>query len=75
MDPTEHQEPSYFAAVAEAYDRLQPIIAGPSYGQGLERIVDLVPFDPADVFDFVELGCGTAELSLRVLQRFPQGAH
>ena len=66
--PTESGE--YFAAVAESYDRLQPILS-PPYSKGLEMMVDLVPFDPNDTFKFVELGCGTAEPTARVLERFP----
>jgi len=34
-------------------------------------IVDLIPFEPDDAFEFVELGCGTAEPAIRVLQHFP----
>ena len=33
-------------------------------------IVDLIPFDPDDSFEFVELGCGTAEPTARVLEHF-----
>lgn len=66
--PTESGE--YFAAVAESYDRLQPILS-PPYSKGLEMMVDLIPFDPNDTFKFVELGCGTAEPTARVLERFP----
>ena len=62
---------AYFASVAETYDRLQPIVAGPSYDVGLGIMVDLVPYDRDDVFRFVELGCGTATLTCRVLDRFP----
>jgi len=65
-------ESSYFATVAETYDRLQPVIAGRSYGEGLAMIPELIPFDPEEAFLFVELGCGTAEPSLRILQRFPR---
>lgn len=61
----------YFASVAESYDRLQPVLS-PPYETGLEMIVDLIPFDPEEAFEFVDLGCGTAEPSLRVLQHFPQ---
>ena len=68
-DSTEEQR--YFEAVAESYDRLQPILAGPSYSRGLDMIVELIPFDQGDAFEFVELGCGTAEPSTRVLKRFP----
>jgi len=34
-------------------------------------IVDLIPFEPDDTFEFVELGCGTAEPTVRVLEYFP----
>jgi len=61
----------YFASVAATYDRLQPIIAGPSYDIGLAMMVNLVPYDSGDVFQFVELGCGTATLTCCVLDRFP----
>ena len=43
--PTESGE--YFAAVAESYDRLQPILS-PPYSKGLEIMVDLIPLDPND---------------------------
>ena len=42
---------AYFVAVAESYDRLQPILS-PPYSKGLEMIVDLIPFDPNDTFKF-----------------------
>ena len=61
---------SYFAAVAESYDLLQPVLS-PPYEKGLEMIVDLIPFDREETFEFVDLGCGTAEPSLRVLRHFP----
>ena len=61
---------SYFATVAESYDRLQPVLS-PPYEKGLVMIVDLIPFDPEDAFEFVDLGCGTAEPTARVLQHFP----
>jgi len=35
-------------------------------------IVELIPFGQDDAFEFVELGCGTAEPTMRVLQHFPQ---
>ena len=60
----------YFATVADSYDRLQPILAGPSYSMGLDMIVELLPHDWDATFGFVELGCGTAEPTMRVLQRF-----
>jgi ubiquinone/menaquinone biosynthesis C-methylase UbiE len=62
----------YFAAVAQSYDRLQPVIAGPSYAAGLEFMVNLVPHGEGNDFRFVELGCGTATLTSDVLAKFPQ---
>jgi len=64
------EDDRYFAAVAESYDRLQPVLS-PPYEKGLGMIVDLIPFDPEETFEFVDLGCGTAEPALRVLQHFP----
>ena len=60
---------SYFATTADSYDRLQPVLS-PPYSKGLDMIVDLIPFDPDDSFEFVELGCGTAEPTARVLEHF-----
>ena len=65
------EDDRYFAAVAESYDRLQPVLS-PPYEKGLEMIVDLIPFDPEETLELVDLGCGTAEPALRVLQHFPQ---
>jgi len=62
---------AYFASVAGSYDRLQPIVAGPSYEAGLAFILEFLPQEPDDAFTCVELGCGTATLSDRVLTRFP----
>jgi len=33
-------------------------------------LVELIPFDADDAFEFVDLGCGTAEPSKRVLEHF-----
>ncbi|MDE2812669.1 MAG: class I SAM-dependent methyltransferase [Gemmatimonadota bacterium] len=60
---------SYFATVADSYDRLQPVLS-PPYSKGLEMIVNLIPFDADDAFEFVDLGCGTAEPTVRVLEHF-----
>ena len=60
---------SYFANVAESYDRVQRVLS-PPYARGLETIVDLIPFEPGEPFEFVDLGCGTAEPTSRVLERF-----
>ena len=49
---------SYFAEIAASYDRVQSVLS-PPYERGLEMIVELVPFDPDEPFDFVDLGCGT----------------
>ena len=60
---------SYFANIAESYDRIQRVLS-PPYARGLEMIVDLIPFDLGEPFEFVDLGCGTAEPTARVLYRF-----
>lgn len=62
---------AYFAAIAESYDRLQPVVAGPAYQAGLDLMLDLIPHEPDDAFTCVELGCGTAALTKAVLERFP----
>jgi ubiquinone/menaquinone biosynthesis C-methylase UbiE len=62
----------YFAAIAESYDRLQPVVAGPGYEAGLEFALKLVPYSDDDAFTMVELGCGTASLTSAVLSRFAQ---
>jgi trans-aconitate methyltransferase len=73
-EPSFDDSRAYFAAIAESYDRLQPVIAGPSYQAGLAFVLDLVPREPDDAFAAVELGCGTAELTRRVLDRFPHAS-
>lgn len=60
---------SYFAAIAASYDRVQSVLS-PPYARGIEMIVELTPFDSDEPFEFVDLGCGTAEPSARVLERF-----
>jgi len=62
---------AYFAAIAETYDRLQPVIAGPGYRAGLDFVLRLIPHEPDDAFVCVELGCGTAVVTEAVLERFP----
>lgn len=62
---------AYFAVVADTYDRLHPVLAGPAYNLGLNMIVDLIPHDPLDEFTCVDLGCGTAECAHRILAHFP----
>ena len=69
MDYSSKECCGYFATVAESYDRLQPILS-PPYSKGLDMIVDLIPFYPNDPFEFVELGCGTAEPTVRILEHF-----
>ncbi|MDE3000481.1 MAG: methyltransferase domain-containing protein [Gemmatimonadota bacterium] len=60
---------SYFAEIAASYDRVQSVLS-PPYERGLEMIVELIPFDTDEPFEFVDLGCGTAEPTARALQRF-----
>jgi len=62
---------AYFAAIAESYDRLQPVVAGPGYQAGLDFVLKLVPHDEGEAFTAVELGCGTASLTAAILDRFP----
>ena len=69
MDSSLPEWRSYFATIADSYDRLQPVLS-PPYGKGLDMIVDLIPFDADDAFEFVDLGCGTAEPTVRVLEHF-----
>ena len=69
MDSSLPEWRSYFATIADSYDRLQPVLS-PPYSKGLDMIVDLVPFDADDTFEFVDLGCGTAEPTVRMLEHF-----
>ena len=69
MDSSLPEWRSYFATIADSYDRLQPVLS-PPYSRGLEMIVDMIPFDADDAFEFVDLGCGTAEPTVRVLEHF-----
>jgi tRNA (cmo5U34)-methyltransferase len=62
---------AYFAAIAQTYDRLQPVIAGPSYQAGLDFVLRLFPHEAGEKFVCVELGCGTAALTARVLEQYP----
>ena len=73
MDSSLPEWRSYFATIADSYDRLQPVLS-PPYSRGLDMIVALIPFDPDDSFEFVELGCGTAEPTVRVLEHFRQAS-
>ena len=69
MDSSLPKWRSYFATIADSYDRLQPVLS-PPYSRGLDMLVDMIPFDTDDVFEFVDLGCGTAEPTMRVLECF-----
>ena len=70
-EPSFEDNRAYFAAIAETYDRLQPVVAGPGYQAGLDFALKLVPRDEAEAFTAVELGCGTASLTAAILDRFP----
>lgn len=69
MCDASHNGFSYFAEIAASYDRVQSVLS-PPYERGLEMIVELIPVNPDARFDFVDLGCGTAEPTARVLERF-----
>ena len=62
---------AYFASIADTYERLQPVVAGPGYRAGLDFVLDLIPHQTEDAFVSVELGCGTAALTKMLLDRFP----
>jgi ubiquinone/menaquinone biosynthesis C-methylase UbiE len=62
---------TYFATIADSYDRMQPILAGPGYKRGLAMVVDLFPKHEHDKFMTLELGCGTGTLTRSILERFP----
>ena len=53
------------------YDRVQPVVAGPTYEPALEAMVELVPYPTDRAVRFTELGCGTGGLTRRLLERFP----
>ena len=69
MDSSLPEPRSYFATTADSYDRLQPVLS-PPYSRGLDMLVDLIPFAAEESFEFVDLGCGTAEPTKRVLEHF-----
>ncbi|MBT3274456.1 MAG: class I SAM-dependent methyltransferase [Spirochaetales bacterium] len=64
------KEDTYFGTVAEHYDGLQPIIAGPHYATGIDTIIKLIPYGPGAVFAVVELGCGTATIAEKILSTY-----
>ncbi len=69
MDSSLSEWRSYFATIADSYDRLQPVLS-PPYSRGLDMIVELIPFAADATFEFVDLGCGTAEPTVRMLEHF-----
>ena len=73
MDSSLPECRSYFATTADSYDRLQPVLS-PPYSRGLDMIMALIPFDAGESFEFVDLGCGTAEPTKRVLEHFHRAA-
>ena len=69
--PGHCSDAAYFAQVAESYDRLQPVVVGPTYEVGLAMMIDVVPHESDATFEFAELACGTATLTCRLLEQFP----
>lgn len=60
----------YFASITESYDSLIRR-AVPRYDEMVARLLEYLPPDAESV---VELGCGTGNLSLQLLAKFPRGA-
>lgn len=60
----------YFASMVESYDSLIRR-AVPRYDEMVARLLEYLP---ADARSLVELGCGTGNLSLELLAKFPRGA-
>ena len=60
----------YFASMVESYDSLIRR-AVPRYDEMVSRLLDYLPSDAQSV---VELGCGTGNLSLELLAKFPRSA-
>ena len=58
----------YFASMVESYDSLIRR-AVPRYDEMVSRLLDYLPSDAQSV---VELGCGTGNLSLELLAKFPR---
>jgi len=60
--------PEFFSALLEAYDDLIARCV-PRYDEMLDRLVQQLPPNPKRV---LELGCGTGNLTARILTRFPE---
>ena len=60
----------YFASMVESYDSLIRR-AVPRYDEMVARVLDFVP---PDARTLVELGCGTGNLSLELVAKYPRGA-
>jgi tRNA (cmo5U34)-methyltransferase len=59
-----------FDAAADDYDRQRRKVI-PCFGDFYGTAVDMVPFDPQDVFTVLDLGAGTGLLTALLLGRFP----
>ena len=57
----------YFGRLVAEYDSLIRRCV-PRYAEMTERLLDYLPDDPRSI---LELGCGTGNLTLRLLERFP----
>lgn len=67
VPPATTSAPGYFGAMAESYDSLIRR-AVPRYDEMMERLLEHARPGPADI---LELGCGTGNLTLGLLRRFP----
>ncbi len=71
IPPTDRSAADYFGAMVAGYDSLIRR-AVPRYDEMTDRLVDYLPPAAARV---LELGCGTGNLTLRLVMTIPRVAH
>ncbi len=62
---------SYFEERASEYDRSRTV-RFPKYGEALEVMALMLPFEEKEAITVLDLACGTGELSRVIGQRFPR---
>lgn len=63
-------EQLYFDKIAKDYDKQQKIYI-PRYDEILSILVSTIPFNKNKKINVLDLGCGTGNLSLKILKSFP----